>query len=548
MSTVDFLETDAAQVLRTRESDVTRAVHSSLIMRPIYELESRRFTMFAITTNTTTSFSSSSSMGDEPEEGTDIRELVDLMWVAFAILDSVSELTEYHVGVTRKEVLDKVTPAIADQIRSAGGEISREALLNLLKKVFDHLVNRDNRYLPFKYRYFDGASATFKSRRFWLIKAVYTDKGQESLFSLTEEGYAAYFGLHETSALDSTAIGNLRIKLLIERGNVDDAITVAEQNNKQCTRKAHEIRNIRRAIQRNIHSIDFEKVNAMADQGAGQATQIQFESSRLHHMVLDNLLMTKDEAQENKLLQLARHLKKLNRRQMELVRELQRLPDDYHDNSHKLFRKRMSGIMPSMDEVLRRVCRMEENDAAAVGREFMALFDPPVQIPLFDPGAIIDTMSQALERRSSTGDKGQPLQEVDGESIAHYETELTEPLMEKAVVMIQNRVRTAEATMMEDLLKDAILEETNLESSALQNTCSQEINPENNDSLLPMAVAMTVFQAIIDPRIGGRSGFQVKLASPVRQFSMPLPGGRLYRGHHLILVPVSSEAFLPPKK
>ena len=535
MSTVDFLEADAAQVLRTRESDVTRVVQSSLIMRPIYELEARRFTIISTTT--------SSSMDDESEEGTDIRELVDLMWVAFAILDSVSELTEYHVGVTRKEVLDKVTPAIENQIRSAGGEISREALLNLLKKVFDHLVNRDNRYLPFKYRYFDGASGTFKSRRFWLIKAVYTDKGQDSLFSLTEEGYAAYFGLHETSALDSSAIGNLRIKLLIERGNVDDAITVAEQNNKQCTRKAHEIRNIRRAIQRNIHSIDFEKVNAMADQGAGQATQIQFESSRLHHMVLDNLLMTKDGAQENKLLQLARHLKKLNRRQMELVRELQRLPDDYHENSHKLFRKRISGILPPMDEVLRRVCRMEEEDAAAVGREFMALFDPPVQTPLFDPGAVIDTMSQALERRGTTGDKVQPLQEVDGESIAHYETELTEPLMEKAVVMIQNRVRTSEGTMMEDLLKEAIFEGCEIQEINLK-----ELIPENKVHLLPMAVAMTVFQAIIDHRIGGRNGFQVKLASPARQFSMPLPGGRLYRGHHLVLVPVNSDVFFPPKK
>ena len=537
MSAVDFLDADATQVLRTRESDVTRVVHSSLIMRPIYELEARRLT----------TFSSGSTTDNNDEDGTDIREFVDLMWVAFAILDSVSELTEYHVGVTRKEVLDKIAPAMENQIRAVGGDIPRQALVTLLKRVFDHLVNRDNRYLPFKYRYFDGASATFKFRRFWLIKAVYTDQGQESLFSLTEEGYAAYFGLHETSALDATAIGNLRIKLLIERGNVDDAIAVAEQNNKQCTRKAHDIRNTRRAIQRNIHSIDFEKVNAMADQGAGQATRIQMESSRLHHMVLDNLSMTRDDAQENKLLQLARHLKKLNRRQMELVRELQRLPDDYHDNSHKLFRKRMSGILPPMDEVLKRVCRMEETGAAAVGREFMARFDPPVQVPLFDPGAIIDTMSQALERRSTTGDKGQPLQEIDGESIAHYETQLTEPLMEKAVVMIQNRVRTAEGTMMEDLLKEAVLEESTLEGADLQDISHQEIHPENNSSLLPMAVAMTVFQTIIDHRIGVRNGFQVKLASPVRQFSMPLPGGRRYRGHHLVLVPVNSEPFLPKK-
>jgi len=488
--------------VRTRESDVTRVVYSSLIMRPIYELEARRFTT-------------------DGEDGQDLRAFMDLMWAAFAILDSVSELTEYHVGATRKEVLEKVIPAIKNQVRAAGGELSEEALLELLKKVFDHLVNRDNRYLPFEYRYFDGASATFKLRRFWLIKAVYTGKGQETLFSLTEEGYVAYFGLHETSALDSAAIGNLRIKLLIERGNVDDAIAVAEQNNKQCTRKTHDIRNTRRAIQRNIHSIDFDKVNAMADEGTGQATQIQQESSRLHHMVLDNLQVTEDEVQEFKLLQLARHLKRLNLRQMELVGELQRLPDDYHQNSYKLFRKRMVGILPSLDEVLRRVCRMEEGDAANVGLEFIAMFDPPVQTPIFDPGSIIDSISQALERRSTSGDRGDLLQEIDGEPILHYEAELTFPLMEQACAMIRNRVQRSEGRMMEDLLKEAILEE--------------------GTPLLATAVALTVFQTIVDHRTGTRNGFQVKLFLPEKRFSIALPGGRLYRGHHLVLTPVDRD-------
>ena len=49
------------------------------------------------------------------------------------------------------------------------------------------------------------------SKWFWLIKTVYTGEGREALFTLTDEGYTAYFGLHETGALDATAIGNLRI-------------------------------------------------------------------------------------------------------------------------------------------------------------------------------------------------------------------------------------------------------------------------------------------------------------------------------------------------
>ncbi len=121
------------------------------------------------------------------------------------MLDAVSELTEYRIGATRKEVLERVLPLARRQaiIVEADSKGADEKITDDLNKVFDHLVNRGNRYLPFVCNYFDGASGSFRERRIWLVKTVFTGQGRETFFSLIDEGYAADFGLHKTGALKS---------------------------------------------------------------------------------------------------------------------------------------------------------------------------------------------------------------------------------------------------------------------------------------------------------------------------------------------------------
>lgn len=102
-------------------------------MRPIFELGSRRF-----------------RTGDE-EDDSAAREDLDLTWLTFAVLDAVSELTEYSIGATRNEVLERVLPQARRQaaIVEADSKEVDEKISDDLNKVFDHLVNRGNRYLPF---------------------------------------------------------------------------------------------------------------------------------------------------------------------------------------------------------------------------------------------------------------------------------------------------------------------------------------------------------------------------------------------------------------
>ncbi|VVS90898.1 hypothetical protein [Desulfoluna spongiiphila] len=486
-----------SRTVRTRESDVTRVVHSGLVMRPIYELEARRFRF--------------------GEAGGKAWEVLDLCWLAFAILDTISEVTEYQVGASRSEVIKRIRSSARVQAKAAGVDISDEELDEVISRVFDHLSNRERRYLPFEYPYYDGQEGRFDTRKFWLIKAVYTGYGETTSFALTDEGYAAYFGLHETSALDGTAIGNLRIKLFIERGNVDDAILVADQNQKQCFRKAGDIRNVRRAIARNIHAVEFAKINAMADEGTGQAIQIQEESSRLQTLVMAYLQDASDAELEEKLHQLAGQLRHLNSRQMDLVGELQRLPDDYHKHSHKLFRRNSYGILPSPDEVLKRVARLEEHDAARVGREFIARFDPPTRPSLFDPATLMDAMDRFLERMSGPQEKQRAVCEIDGEDLETYHSELTDELMASAGAFMRNAVHKEGFLALSDLM---------------ERSC-------DNGTPMAVAAAMTVFQCFVDPRTAEKNRVQVRLADTESRFSTRLPDGRLYRGHNLALVPLS---------
>jgi hypothetical protein len=497
-------ETDGAKAPQPQDapeagfaSDVSRAVHSGLIMRPIYELEARRFLL---------------SEGDETPPG---GQALDVCWLAFAILDAISELSEYQAGATRGEVLEKILPLARQQALACGMTVADEGLLDVLNKVFDHLANREKRYLPFRYPYFDGLSGAYRTRRFWLVKTVYTGEGGEARFTLTDEGYAAYFGLHETSALDAAAIGNLRIKLLIDRGNVDDAIGVAEGNRKQCARKALEVRAARHQIRRNIHAVDFEALRALAEEGVNQATDIQKEGSRLYNMVIENLLGSRGEVHGAKLQRLAERLERLNHQLMRLSTELQQLPEDYHNHSHKLFRRRDPGSFPPMEEVMERICRMPEADAARVGTEFIARIDPPAQRPLFDPAAVIEACDRALERQNVPGDRSQAVLEVDGTMIARFATELTEPLMHEAFEMLHVVVRREGEVRLSGLLSAAAA--------------------SGRGALFPVAVAMAVFQCLVDRRLAEKFRIRVAMTDPEERIRVALSAGRRYRGHELVL-------------
>ncbi len=479
------------------ESDVSRAVYSAQIMRPIFDLEARRF-----------------YQGEAPEAAA-IWDRVDLMGLAFAILDVISELTEYQDGATRREVLARVLPLARRQLPDAEAAAGEDGLKEVLNRVFDHLVNRANRYLPFEYLYFDGVSGQHRRRKFWLVKTVYTGAGQEGRFSLTDEGYCAYFGLHETSALDAAAIGNLRIRLLIERGSVDDAIAVAEGNRKQCARKALEVRHTRRLIRRNIQAVDYERVHALAAEGVNQATEIQQEGSRLHNLVLENLLDGRQRSHEIKLLRLAERLEGLNHHLLALAGELQRLPEDYHQHSHKLFRRRSAGAFPPMDAVMGRICTLAEAEAARIGDEFIARIDPPARRTLFDPAAIIEACDRALERQKVAGDSRQALREVDAEPVARFAPELDESLMHRAFAALRAAVRNGEEIRLSRLLA--------------------EITAAADAALLPAALAMAVFQSLVERRIAERHRLRVRQAEPELLMAVDLAGGSRYRGHELLL-------------
>jgi hypothetical protein len=484
------------------ERDVNRAVHSALIIRPIFELEARRFGQ------------------SDSDDTSNIWGGVDVLWIAFAILDVISELTEYQPGVTRSEVLEKILPQAHRQVAACGIEATEEGLTDILNKVFDHLVNRQNRYLPFHYTWFDGATSRHRTRRFWLVKTIYTGEGREALFTLTDEGYAAYFGLHETSALDAAAIGNLRIKLLIERGNIEDAISVADSNRKQCARKALEVRNTRRQIRRNIHGVDFDHIQTLAKEGLNQAEEIQKEGRRLHNMVIENLSAACGDRREAKLHRLAERLEQLNNQLVKLTGELQQLPDDYHYHSFKLFRRRTLGAFPPMEEVMRRLCLLVEADAAAVGTEFIARLDPPPQRPLFDPAALIEACDRALERRNVPGDRRHSVHEIDARPAKGFVPDLDEEQMRAAF----------------ETLHDAVTREKEVLLSHLLEEVSKRSGSPGKDPLFPAAIAMALFQCLVERRLALRHRLKVERPDPHRRVSVALCAGRRYRGHELRMI------------
>jgi len=479
------------------ETDVTRVVSSGLVMRPIYELDSRR-------------------MLNQEENQHLAWEHLDIIWLAFALLDVVSEMTEYASGVSRKDVIARLERLALEQANSMQVNMGRQAVVDVLHKIFDHLVNRENRYLPFEYRYFDAGQKKMKTKKFWLIKTIYTGEGRTALYRLTDEGYTAYFGLYETGALDAAAIGNLRIKLLIDRGQVDDAIGVAKQNQKQCLRKSHELKALSRSIERHINRVDAKAANILADEGAMQTRQIQEESGRLHHLVRQKLASDLgDSDRQYKLRILGENLEKLNYRLLELSGELQELPEVYDRNSHKLFRRPPPGIFPSCEQILNRLKSMDQESATGLGREFLARFDPPVIHPLFDPASVMEACDRALERQTRPQIHTPAIQEIEKQPVASFESQLPPQIMDQAFHFLVKRVHSNREMKLSRILHEACRGEQVLH--------------------FPVAVAMAVFHCMVDPFHSNKWQIRVILSTPETLFSLILPDDRRYWGHELLL-------------
>jgi hypothetical protein len=170
-----------------------------------------------------------------------------------------------------------------------------------------------------------------------------------------------------------------------------------------------------------------------------------------------------------------------------------------------------------MEEVMERVFRMAEADAARIGTEFIARIDPPAQRPLFDPAAVIEACDRALERQNVPGDRNQAVLEVDGTAVARFATELTEPLMHQAFAMLHATVRREGEVRLSGLLSDAVASE--------------------NGALFPVAVAMAVFQCLVERRLADKFRIRVEMMDPEERIGVDLQAGRRYRGHELLLKP-----------
>ena len=485
------------------DTDVTRVVRSSLVMRPVYELSARRLP----------------GQDEAPHPAWDH---LDVIWLAFATLDIISELTEFAPGVTRKKVISRLLVLADNQARSMDMQIEQSSLEEVLHKIFDHLVNRDNRYRPFEYTYFDAAARQMVTKRFWLIKTVYTDAEKAAHFHLTDEGYTAYFGLYETGALDAAAIGNLRIQLLIDRGKVDDAIGVALQNRKQLLRKSQEIQAMGRSIRRSINRVDVNEINAMADEGALQTQQIQKESARLNHLVRKKLAAPDTEpGLGHKLSLLGDALEKLNIRLLTLSGQLQELPEIFDRHSHKLFRRPAPGILPSCEQVLNDIAGLDTPDGEHIGMEFMARFDPAVCRPLFDPASLMTACDRALERQNQAEERACAIHEIDAVPMARFESRLAPDLMDQAFELLTGFVRKHGDVALSALLEAA---------------CHEQYPP-----LMPVALAMAVFHCLVEPFYADKYQVWATPQRPERIFSLALPDRRNYRGHELIL------EHIPPK-
>jgi hypothetical protein len=85
-------------------------------------------------------------------------------------------------------------------------------------------------------------------------------------------------------------------------------------------------------------------------------------------------------------------------------------------------------------------------------------------------------------------------------------------------------------------LHDAVKADGEVLLSRVLEAASHRAAGSENGGLLPVAVAMAVFQCTVERRLAKRHRIRVTVPDPDRRVTVPLFAGRRYRGHEIRLV------------
>lgn len=184
----------------------------------------------------------------------DTRENIDLVVASMMMFDIVLREMDFSKGLTRRQLDD----AAIKIITLISFELSKKECQSTAKYLVDGLTNSKNNYQKFTVEFWHPLNNDLANKDFRYLEPVVESDLGDVYFTLTKEASLVYFSGLEVESRIGPLIDQLRVELMIQRGETRRALLFARQLLNRATLQDKELNDIRFRIQRNSRTVHFD--------------------------------------------------------------------------------------------------------------------------------------------------------------------------------------------------------------------------------------------------------------------------------------------------
>ncbi|MEZ9866744.1 hypothetical protein, partial [Vibrio sp. 10N.261.51.A4] len=184
----------------------------------------------------------------------DVKEDIDLVAATMMLFDIVLREMDFSKGLTYKQ-LNGAANKVITMISSS---LTEEELKAVASYLVDGLTNRKQNYQKFTVEFWHPLENDLADKNFRYLEPVIESDAGEVYFTLTQEGSLVYFSGLEVESRIGPLIDQLRVELMIQRGETRRALLFARQLLTRASVQNKELEDIRFRIQRNSRTVHFD--------------------------------------------------------------------------------------------------------------------------------------------------------------------------------------------------------------------------------------------------------------------------------------------------
>ncbi|EKO3808743.1 hypothetical protein NTE10_000603 [Vibrio harveyi] len=184
----------------------------------------------------------------------DVKEDIDLVAATMVLFDIVLREMDFSKGLTYKQ-LNGAANKVITMISSS---LTEEELKAVASYLVDGLTNRKQNYQKFTVEFWHPLENDLADKNFRYLEPVIESDAGEVYFTLTQEGSLVYFSGLEVESRIGPLIDQLRVELMIQRGETRRALLFARQLLTRASVQNKELEDIRFRIQRNSRTVHFD--------------------------------------------------------------------------------------------------------------------------------------------------------------------------------------------------------------------------------------------------------------------------------------------------